>query len=92
PNHIYGVLAVLGSCVILGGLAWPLCTSLISNLAPRQFQGKILGVSQSVQSLAMTLAPVVGGVAFQISWELPFLIGAGASLLAAVLYFTLKDR
>jgi DHA1 family tetracycline resistance protein-like MFS transporter len=92
PKEIYGVIAILGACVALGGLAWPLCTTLISNTAPRDIQGKILGMSQSVQSLAMSIAPLVGGMAFQASLGLPFLIGAGASLLAGIIYFTLKDR
>lgn len=92
PMHIYGVLGILGLCVVLGGLAWPLCTGMISNLVPRHFQGKILGVSQSIQSLAMAIAPVISGMAYTVSMGLPFLIGAAASLLAGVIYFTLKDR
>ena len=92
PKHLFPVLLILGFSVLMGGLAWPLCTGMISNMAPRQIQGKILGMSQSIQSLAMTVAPVVGGMASQVSIGLPFLIGAGASLLAGVIYFTLKDR
>ncbi|HSX26613.1 MAG TPA: MFS transporter [Chlamydiales bacterium] len=92
PTHIYGVISVLGICVMIGGLAWPLCTSLISDTAPREMQGKILGISQSIQSLAMAIAPVIGGIAFHASSSLPFLLGAGASLIAVILYFTLKDR
>ena len=89
---LFGVLGVLGAALMIGGLAWPLCTGLISGLAPREFQGKIMGMSQSVQSLAMALAPAIGGVAYQGSAGLPFLIAAGASLLAGIIYFTLKDH
>ena len=92
PKHIYAVFGLLGLCVVVGGLAWPLCTNLISSLAPKQIQGKILGMSQSVQSLAMTLAPIIGGLAFKVSLGLPFFIGATASLFAGVVYFTLKER
>jgi DHA1 family tetracycline resistance protein-like MFS transporter len=92
PKHVYGVLAILGLCVVVGSIAWPICNSVISNLAPSQIQGKILGMSQSVQSLAMTLAPAIGGMAFKVSIELPFFIGAGASLIAGAIYFTLKER
>lgn len=93
PSHIYSVLAIVGLCVMLGGLAWPICTSVISNTAPREMQGKVLGLSQSVQSLAMTLGPAVGGVAFQSSLELPFLMAAAMSLLAVIIYyFILKHR
>jgi MFS transporter, DHA1 family, tetracycline resistance protein len=93
PSQMYQVLLILGLCVILGGIAWPICTSLISNTAPQQMQGKILGVSQSIQSLAMTLAPLIGGLAFHVSVGLPFMIGAAISLIAALIYyFTLKKR
>jgi MFS family permease len=92
PKHIYTLLTVLGGCVLIGGLAWPLCTGLISGLAPKHVQGKILGMSQSIQSLAMALAPLVGGMASQASISLPFFIGAGASLVAGGIYFTLKER
>jgi DHA1 family tetracycline resistance protein-like MFS transporter len=93
PREVYGVMAILGSCVILGGIAWPICTGLISSAAPDQMQGKILGVTQSTQSFAMTIAPIVGGLAFHVSLGLPFLIAAGVCLAATVVYyFTLKDR
>lgn len=92
PTSMLPVLFILGFCVLMGGLAWPLCTGMISNMAPRQIQGKILGMSQSVQSLAMTLAPLIGGMASQATTSFPFFIGAGASLLAGLIYFTLKDR
>jgi predicted MFS family arabinose efflux permease len=94
PTHIYGVILILGLCVILGGLAWPLCTGVISNTAPQNMQGKILGVSQSIQSLAMTLGPVFGGIAFRSSLSLPFLLAAGISCVAVIISycFLLKHR
>ena len=87
PENIYVVILILGLCVILGGLAWPICTSVISNQAPQEIQGKILGLSQSIQSLSMTLAPILGGLAFHVSLQFPFLIAGLTSLLAAILYY-----
>ncbi len=93
PGRFWGMAIVLGLCVIIGGLGWPLCTGVISNLAPRQIQGKILGMSQSVQSLAMALAPVAGGLAYSDAMRgLPFLMAAGSCLMASLIYFTLKNR
>ncbi|MBU6446168.1 MAG: MFS transporter, partial [Verrucomicrobia bacterium] len=77
PQHIYTTLVVIGLCVLFGSIAWPICTGIISNTVSSQMQGKIMGLSQSIQSLAMTLGPVIGGLAFQSSLQLPFLIGAG---------------
>jgi len=93
PKHIYGVIGIVGVCVVLGGLAWPICTSLISNTSPKEMQGKALGLSQSVQSFAMALGPAIGGVAFQSSLRLPFLIAAGTAMVAVLIfYFILKER
>ncbi len=86
-KHIYTVLAIVGICVILGGIAWPICTGIISNRAPRNIQGKIMGLSQSVQSFAMTVGPVIGGLAFHYSLHLPFLIAASMSLLSVIIYY-----
>lgn len=92
-KHIYVLLSLVGLCVVIGGLAWPLCTSLISNMAPKHIQGKILGMSQSVQSFAMTVAPVAGGMIAANSVRAPFLIGSVAGVIAIfVYYFTIKQR
>ena len=92
PTHIYWVLAVTAGSVIMGGLAWPHCTGFISDSAPKEIQGKIMGISQSVQSLAMTLSPALGGIAAQFHVEWTFLLGAAASMGASVLYLSLKKR
>ncbi len=86
------VLAVVAGCILMGGVLWPLCNGLISDTAPKEMQGKLLGVSQSVQSLALSLAPAMAGVAYQASTVLPFLLSAFASLVAGIIYFSLKDR
>lgn len=93
PKHIYGVLPILGLCVIFGAVAWPLCTHLISNSAPKEMQGKILGLSQSVQSLASAVGPVLGGLAVHVSIQFTFLLASTISLIAGIFYyFVLKHR
>lgn len=91
-KHLTSTVFILGICVMIGGLAWPLCTNVISNMAPKSIQGKILGMSQSIQSLAMTLAPIIGGLLNKVSLLLVFLIGSCASLIAAITYFSLKEN
>lgn len=87
PKAVFWVLIVLGVCVTLGSIAWPLCTDLISSAAPRQIQGKIMGLSQSVQSFAMTIGPLIGGFFFHISLFVPFLVGGLICLAAFFLYY-----
>lgn len=91
-NHLYSTVLILGASVMMGGLAWPLCTGVISSMAPNHIQGKIFGMSQSIQSLAMAVAPVIGGFTYRASLSLVFLVAASASLLAAIVYFSLKEK
>jgi DHA1 family tetracycline resistance protein-like MFS transporter len=91
-RDLEGALFAIGLCVVLGGLAWPLCTGVISNAAPPHIQGKILGISQSVQSLAMAVAPVVGGALYRAGVGVPFLLAAGACAVAIGVYWNLQRR
>jgi DHA1 family tetracycline resistance protein-like MFS transporter len=92
PKESFGMMAILGSCVALGGIGWPVCTGMISGLASQKIQGKVLGLSQSVQSFAMAIAPAIGGFAFHVSLNFPFLLAAAASFAAGLAYyFTLKE-
>ncbi len=90
PQHVTEVVILLGLCIFIGGAAWPICTGIISGLAKRQGQGKILGVGQSVQSLAMAIGPIVGGFAANWHGYLPFAIASFACLGSAILYFREK--
>ncbi len=86
PKQVIFFLIILGICVILAGIAWPLCTNFISSAADKNIQGKILGMSQSMQSLAMAISPLVA-VFTHIYHGLPFIIAAASSLAASIIYF-----
>lgn len=88
PIHIYNLLAILGICVAAGGIIWPICTWIISNLASAQMQGKILSISQSIQALAMTLASIIGGISFKWSIHFPFIIASFALLIAGSIFWS----
>lgn len=89
PKHIGLLLVMIALIVIFAGVAWPLCTNIISKTAPSNMRGKILGMSQSMQSLAMTLSPL-SAVFTHIHESTPFLVAALASFAAAILYFRAK--
>lgn len=92
PIHLMVLLTILGFGVVFAGIAWPLCTELISSNASSQIQGKILGMSQSVLSLAMFLSPILAGLLDSIYWGIPFILAAFFNLLAALVYFSIKNR
>jgi MFS family permease len=80
-------LLLLGGCVMTAGMSWPLSNSFIASLVPVGLQGKILGTNQSVQSLAMLLAPPLGGMLYSISLRAVFLLSSLSCLGAALIYF-----
>ncbi len=92
PHHLYNVLLILGICVMIGGIIWPIYTTIISDLSHKNMGGKVLGMSQSVQSFAMTLAPLAASIAFQKSINFPFFIGSFISLIGTLIYWKHATR
>lgn len=87
PDRVYEVFALLGLCAVAAGIIWPIYTTLLASLGKQHLRGKILGLSQAVQSGAMTLAPLIASAAFQKSFELPFFIGAFVGLVGTIFYW-----
>jgi MFS family permease len=56
------------------GLISPSITSLLSQKAPEGEGGSLLGVFQSLNSLARSIAPVIGGFLYDIHFSLPFIL------------------
>jgi len=85
--------AVVAACAVLAfgnGLSSPALSSLVSKQAPSHAQGRILGVNQSMGSIARVLGPLIGGMAFEFGIDVPFYVAAailaGASFVALRLY------
>jgi MFS transporter, DHA1 family, tetracycline resistance protein len=85
------VLGLACSGLALGmGLTQPSLNSLISRRAGRAEQGEVLGVSQSVGSLARVVGPVLAGILFSdLGRNSPFEWGAGLIAVAFLLAFNL---
>ena len=90
PHFLKGFLLILGSCTILSGLIWPICTSAISNAAPDEIQGKVLGLSQSMLSITMMLSSLLGGFFLHAHSLVPFVFSSISSLIAAALLLKTK--
>ncbi|MBU0757338.1 MAG: MFS transporter [Nanoarchaeota archaeon] len=63
------------------GLIRPNSTAIISDMATEDSQGEILGITASVQALAMTIPPIISGFLVALHLTYPIII---ASLLTAV--------
>lgn len=83
PYSMRGFLITTGIAVFFAGGIWPLFTGAISNAADQKIQGKVLGLSQSIQSLSMMLAPFIGGFFLQAHSRVPFIVSAISALLTA---------
>jgi MFS family permease len=72
---------------ICGAFIWNNLLAVMSNLAGRENQGKIFGISQSLMSLAMFLSPLLSGILAAINISIPLtlsglvLFGIGAFAL-----------
>jgi len=90
-HRLYSFLLLLGVCTVISGVIWPLCMGNISNAAPLNVQGKVMGFGQSIFSLTMMCASVLGGFLLQAHPILPFLLssvsvlGASAVLLKGMM-------
>lgn len=83
PLSMISFMLVTGVAVFFAGGVWPLFTGAISNAADQKIQGKVLGISQSVQSLSMMLAPLLGGFFLQAHSQVPFAVASISILLSA---------
>ena len=71
---------------IFQGLSQPNGTAIISNLVDSEKQGEILGINQSISSLAQALPPIIAGFVTAININLPTWFAAGATLLGWVVF------
>lgn len=78
------IVAIFIIVFFSGGL-WPLLTGAISKNSNQQHQGKMLALSQSVQSFSMLIAPLIGGLFLHKHGAMPFVLTAISALFAAAI-------
>ena len=91
-SRIGDLVLIIGFTVSFAGIIWPTCIIAISHIAGENMQGKMLGITQSVQSLATLFAPLVGGALLFISPSINYLIAALFSLSAVFLAIRIKKE
>ena len=86
--QVQSMAGLLGACVVLAighGISNPALSTLVSRQAAEHQQGQVLGVNQSMASLARVVGPLLGGLAFEKGSEIaPFLSSAAIVFLAAL--------
>ena len=89
-GEMFYFVIFLGISVVVASFGWPLCAGAISNAASNNMQGKIFGLSQSIQSLAMMLAPIIVAPFLAKGSGIPFYIAAAVSAVFGILVIFTK--
>ncbi len=89
PNEVVYLYLLATFIPFFNGLSMPNTTAVISNLAGKESQGEILGISQSIQSFAMAIPPIISGFIVAIDRSLPILIAGFTIFLSWLLFVTL---
>ncbi len=84
------LLFLPASC--FGALAWTNANTAVSISAPEKVQGGILGINQSIGSLATICGPILGGILAGINPHLVFLFSSLASLAAALFLYQRNQK
>lgn len=90
PHFLRTFLFVLAGCTVISGLIWPLCTGAISNAAPKEIQGKVMGLSQSMLSLTMMFSSLLGGLFLHAHSLIPFVFSSLSALVAGAILLRTK--
>jgi multidrug resistance protein len=77
------LLVALALLAVGYGGALPSVLGLVSRTASASIQGSVLGLGQSVGSMARIVGPAAAGAAYDIGPAMPFLLGAGVAAVGA---------
>jgi len=87
-THFLGVAIIGGFLSVGSGILQPTLLGLVSIETAEENQGTILGLNQSLASLARVLGPLWGGIAYDyIGYQFPFLTGGLFTLFALLASF-----
>lgn len=92
PDRATYIYLVFPFIAIANGLTHPNAVAIVSNLAGAESQGEVLGINQSLQSLAMTLPPLIAGFIATLHPGLPTILGSGLIFLAWMLFVFIFRR
>ena len=86
PLHSNKLYFILPFIAMLNGVSTPNLTALISIQAGANQQGSILGIRQSVQSLAMAIPPIIAGFITTINFNLPIYAAGFCTFLGWIVF------
>ena len=83
PLDLFVPMGLIGLIFVAFGAAFftPTISSLLTQSAGEDEQGKILGLMQAMGSLGRVAGPLTGGFFYGIAYYLPFTVAAGIMIL-----------
>lgn len=88
PQNAILIYAIYPFIAMFQGVTQPNISNIVSSLADKQSQGEILGIAQSIQSLAMTLPPVIAGFLAVYDVRLPLIFAGGIIGISWLVFIT----
>ncbi len=88
PDQSKYLYCILPFIAIFNGLTTPNTTALVSMQAGPEKQGSIMGINQSMQSLAMAIPPILAGFITTININLPIITASCSILIAWLIFIT----
>ncbi len=86
PSQSYWMYIILPFMAISQAMVSPNLLSIISSKAGDDRQGEILGVNQSVQSIATAIPPLASGYLINVNIGLPMILGSILVFIAFVVF------
>lgn len=86
PDNSVWLYFIIPFVAIMQGMNQPNTSAIISNLTDTDKQGEILGINQSMQSLAQSIPPLIAAFAASININLPIMFSAVSTLLAWIIF------
>ena len=86
PQQSTMLLCVVPVVSLSQGISMPNATAIVSNSVGIQDQGEILGINQSVQSVAFAIPPIIAGFVTAIDYRLPIIFASVFVFVAWLIY------
>lgn len=86
PNNSLWIYVIIPFVAIFQGMNQPNTSAIISNLTDPERQGEILGINQSMQSLAQAIPPIIAAFVASVNINLPIIFSAVSTLIAWVIF------
>lgn len=86
PKSVMQMFLVIPLVSVFQGLTQPNSTAVISDFAGAESQGEIMGINQSVQSMAMAIPALAAGALSAYSPSAPIVAAAAVTLMAWLVF------